>query len=127
MQVLDGLYYTSEHEWVRLEQGDEATIGITEFAQDQLGDVVFVQLPAIGASLLAGEPFGEVESVKTVSELYAPMTGVVLAVNDTLADRPELVNEQPYEGGWMIRMRVGDRGELNTLMDATGYRSHIGG
>lgn len=127
MHVLDGLYYTSEHEWVRLEEGDEATIGITEFAQDQLGDVVFVQLPAIGASLLAGEPFGEVESVKTVSELYAPVTGVVLAVNDTLADRPELVNEQPYEGGWMIRVRVGDRGELNTLMDATGYRTHISG
>jgi len=127
MHVLDGLYYTSEHEWLRLEGDGEAVVGITDFAQDQLGDVVFVQLPAVGAHLKAGDPFGEVESVKTVSELFAPVSGEVLATNTTLADEPEHVNGAPYAGGWMVRLRLGDRSELDTLMDAEAYRRHIGG
>jgi glycine cleavage system H protein len=105
------LEYTKTHEWVKRE-GDVATIGITDHAQDELGDVVFIELPEEGASLEAGDSFGTIESVKAVSDLYAPVGGEVVEVNETLNDSPERVNEDPYGGGWMIRLRVSGEGEL---------------
>jgi glycine cleavage system H protein len=105
------LSYTKTHEWVRRE-GDIATVGITEHAQDELGDVVFVELPEEGATFSAGDSFGTIESVKAVSDLYAPVSGEVVEVNETLNDSPERVNEDPYGGGWMIRLRISDEGDL---------------
>ena len=126
-QVPEGLLYTSDHEWLRRdeESPDEAVIGITDFAQDQLGDVVYLDLPAEGAGVAAGERFGEVESVKTVSDLYAPVTGEVLATNGELEDQPELVNDSPYEEGWLIRVRLGDESQLDGLLDADAYRAQL--
>ena len=126
-QVPEGLLYTSDHEWLRRdeESPDEAVIGITDFAQDQLGDVVYLDLPAEGAEVTAGERFGEVESVKTVSDLYAPVTGEVLATNGELEDQPELVNDSPYEEGWLIRVRLGDESQLDGLLDADAYRAQL--
>ena len=126
-QVPEGLLYTSDHEWLRRdeESPDEAVIGITHFAQDQLGDVVYLDLPAEGAEVTAGERFGEVESVKTVSDLYAPVTGEVLATNGELEDQPELVNDSPYEEGWLIRVRLGDESQLDGLLDADAYRAQL--
>lgn len=114
------LRYTKEHEWVRVE-GDEATVGITQYAADQLGDIVFVELPAAGRSLEQFATFGVVESVKAVSDLFAPITGEVVAANDALGASPELVNGDPYGGGWMIRVRVGDPAQLDGLLDAAAY------
>lgn len=114
------LRYTKEHEWIRVD-GDEATVGITQFAADQLGDIVFVELPASGRTLEQSATFGVVESVKAVSDLYAPLTGEVVAVNDALANAPELVNGDPYGGGWMIRVRVADAAQLDGLLDAADY------
>ena len=111
MNVPEELSYTKTHEWVRRED-DIATVGITDNAQDELGDVVFVELPEEGASFDAGEPFGTIESVKAVSDLYAPVGGEVVEVNQTLSDSPERVNEDPYGGGWMIRLRVSAEGDL---------------
>ncbi len=112
MNVPEELFYTETHEWVRRE-GDIATVGITDYAQDELGDVVFIELPAEGDSFGAGDSFGTIESVKAVSDLYAPVGGEVVEVNETLNDSPERVNEDPYGGGWMIRLRVsGDEGNL---------------
>ena len=111
MNVPEELSYTKTHEWVRRED-DMATVGITDNAQDELGDVVFVELPEEGASFNAGEPFGTIESVKAVSDLYAPVGGEVVEVNQTLGDSPERVNEDPYGGGWMIRLRVSAEGDL---------------
>ena len=126
-QVPEGLLYTSDHEWLRRdeESPDEAVIGITDFAQDQLGDVVYLDLPAEGAEVTAGERFGEVESVKTVSDLYAPVTGEVLATNGELEEQPELVNDSPYEEGWLIRVRLGDESQLDGLLDADAYRAQL--
>jgi glycine cleavage system H protein len=121
MQVPDDLRYTREHEWIRLE-GDDGVIGITDFAQDELGDVVFVDLPRPGEQVTAGETFGEIESVKTVSDLFAPVTGEVVAVNEGLADKPELVNQSPYEDGWLMRVRLSDSSEVDVLLDAAAYR-----
>lgn len=126
MNVPEDLRYTEDHEWLRLE-GDEATVGITAYAADELGDVVFVELPAVGRSLAAHEAFGVIESVKTASDLYAPLAGEVIAVNPALADAPELVNSEPYEGGWMIRLRLADPAAANALLDAHGYRTQLGG
>ena len=114
------LRYTKEHEWVRVD-GDEATIGITKFAADQLGDVVFVELPGPGRSLAQFATFGVVESVKAVSDLFAPITGEVLATNEALQGAPELVNSDPYGEGWMVRVRVGDASQLDALLDAAAY------
>ena len=111
MNVPGDLQYTKSHEWVRRED-DIATVGITDNAQDELGDVVFVELPEEGASFDAGDSFGTIESVKAVSDLYAPVGGEVVEVNQTLNDSPERVNEDPYGGGWMIRLRVSDEGDL---------------
>ncbi|PTQ54288.1 MAG: Glycine cleavage system H protein [Hydrogenibacillus schlegelii] len=119
------LRYSREHEWVRVE-GNRAYIGITDFAQDELGDIVYVELPEVGATVKAGEPFGTVESVKTVSELYAPVSGTVVEVNARLADEPELVNRAPYTDGWMIVVEMSRPEELAALLDAEAYRTHIG-
>jgi glycine cleavage system H protein len=111
MNVPEELEYTRTHEWVKRE-GDIATVGITDHAQDELGDVVFIELPEEGASFGAGDSFGTIESVKAVSDLYVPVGGEVVEVNETLNDSPERVNEDPYGGGWMIRLRVSGEGEL---------------
>jgi glycine cleavage system H protein len=114
------LRYTKEHEWVRVD-GDEAVVGITEFAADQLGDIVFVELPDVGRALDAHATFGVVESVKAVSDLFAPIAGEVVATNETLAGSPELVNTDPFGEGWMVRVRLADMAQLDDLMDAAAY------
>jgi len=128
VQVPEDLRYTPDHEWLRIE-GDEAVVGITEYAATELGDVVFVELPAPEITLEAAQSFGVIESVKTASDLYSPAAGEVLAVNTALADKPELVNEDPYGDGWMIRMRLSDAeavsGSSERLIDAAAYRSLI--
>ena len=112
--------YTKEHEWVRLEDGI-AVVGITDYAQDHLGDVVFVELPDVGTEVAQFEPFGVIDSVKASSELYAPLSGEVEAINDALTDQPELVNQGPYGEGWMIKVRPADLAEMEQLLDAGGY------
>ncbi|MSQ36442.1 MAG: glycine cleavage system protein GcvH [Dehalococcoidia bacterium] len=114
------LRYTSEHEWVRRE-GAAAVVGITAFAQAELGDVVYLELPAVGARVVAGTRLGEIESVKTVSEVFAPVTGEVIDVNEALRERPELVNSDPYGDGWMVRVQLADAAELDALLDAAAY------
>ena len=116
MAVPEDLQYTRSHEWVRVEDG-VATVGITEHAQDELGDVVFVELPEQGATLAAGDSFGAVESVKAVSDLYAPVGGEVVEVNGALEDSPEKINEDPYGEGWILKLRVSDEGELLPAAD----------
>ena len=118
------LKYTKDHEWVRV-SGEQAQVGITDYAQKQLGDVVFVELPSTGATLKQGEVFGTIESVKAVSELYAPLSGEVVAVNEAVVESPELVNQDPYGEGWLIRVRLDDPASANSLMDADAYRAHL--
>jgi len=118
------LKYTKDHEWVR-GGGAEATIGITDYAQAQLGDVVFVELPAVGRTIKQGEVFGTIESVKAVSELYAPVSGEVVAVNDALSTSPESVNKDPH-GAWIIKVKPSNAGELGSLLDATAYGALVG-
>ncbi len=120
MTVPTDLRYTRDHEWVRI-HGEEAVVGITQYAADQLGDIVFVELPDAGRDLEASRPFGVVESVKAVSDLFAPLTGAVTAVNDELTGGPELVNSDPYGRGWMIRLRIGDPTQLDDLLDGDAY------
>ncbi|MEB3981339.1 glycine cleavage system protein GcvH [Mycobacterium sp. 663a-19] len=123
------LHYTAEHEWVRRSGEDTARIGITDFAQSALGDVVFVQLPDVGTELTAGESFGEVESTKSVSDLYAPVSGTVSAVNGDLDGSPQLVNSDPYGAGWLVDVRVSDAAGLDSaiaeLLDAEAYRGTL--
>lgn len=126
VNIPEGLKYSREHEWVRVD-GSRAYIGITDYAQDELGDIVYVELPEVGAELKAGETFGTVESVKTVSDLYAPVSGRVVEVNEALASAPEKVNESPYEEAWMIVVEMADPSELEALLDAEAYRQHIQG
>jgi glycine cleavage system H protein len=114
------LHYTRDHEWIRVD-GDEATVGITQYAADQLGDIVFVELPEAGRDLEEAKPFGVVESVKAVSDLFAPISGEVTSTNDALANEPELVNRDPYGAGWMVRMTVADPVQLDDLLDGAGY------
>ena len=116
--------YTKEHEWVKIE-GDIATIGITEFAQSELGDVTYVEVPQVGQQLAQGQAFGVVESVKAVSDIYAPVGGEVLEVNDALANEPEQVNAPPYDGAWMIKLRVSDPGLTSELLSADEYEAHV--
>jgi len=116
--------YTKEHEWVKLD-GDSARVGITQHAQEQLGDVVFVELPKTGAKVTAMQPFGAVESVKAVSDLYAPMSGEVAAINEELVDKPETLNEDPHGQGWILEIRVSDRKELDKLMSAEAYEKYV--
>lgn len=114
------LKYTKEHEWVRMD-GDVGTIGITDFAQDQLGDIVLVDLPDAGTKVTYMERFGEIESVKAVSELFSPVTGEVVEINAALADSPELVNDEPFDGGWMLRVKLSNPGEADQLLSAADY------
>ena len=116
--------YQESHEWIRIE-GDEAVIGISDYAQSELNDVVYVDLPEVGDSLDQGDEFGSVESVKAASELYMPMSGEVIAVNEQLEEEPELVNSAPFGEGWMLRIRLADPGEADKLMDAAGYRALV--
>ena len=118
------LLYSKEHEWVKMEDG-KATIGITDFAQSELGDIVFVELPEVGDEISKDQPFGSVESVKTVSELYAPVSGKVVAINEELLDNPEYVNESPYGNAWMITIEVTKDAEVKELMDADAYSTLI--
>ena len=118
------LKYSEEHEWLRME-GDTAVIGITHFAQDSLGDVVFVELPEVGADVKQFEKMGEIESVKAVSDLYCPVGGKVIEVNDSLTDSPELVNDSPYGDGWMLKVEMADSSEIERLMSASEYDTLI--
>jgi glycine cleavage system H protein len=124
MTIPQGLKYTKEHEWLRVEN-DVAVVGITEFAAEALGDIVFVQLPAVGDTLKAGEVCGEIESTKSVSELYAPASGEVVEVNAATADAPELINSEPFDKGWLFRVRTGSISAVPDLLDAAAYAALI--
>ncbi len=126
MNVPDGLRYSKDHEWVRVE-GDVATVGITDYAQDALGDVVYVDPPMVGSALNAGDSFGEVESTKSVSELYAPISGTVASTNDELETKPEKLNADPYGEGWICTVSMSDAGELDALMAAEAYQAFVAG
>jgi glycine cleavage system H protein len=126
LQIPDNLLYARDHEWAKPE-GDKVRVGLSDYAQDQLGDIVFVELPQVGARHAKGEQFGTVESVKAVSELYMPVGGEVLSVNKALEASPELLNKEPYESGWIIEIRLSDPGELKGLMDRDAYLSHLKG
>jgi glycine cleavage system H protein len=125
-EVRDGLRYTKDHEWLRVE-GDEGVIGITAYAADELGDIVFVELPATGKTLAKSASFGVIESVKTASDLYSPVAGEVIAVNEALNGAPEVVNTDPYGDGWMIRVRLEDASAADALLDADAYRELTAG
>jgi glycine cleavage system H protein len=120
----DDLKYHPEHDWARVE-GEEATLGITWFAQDQLGEVVFFDPPDVGSSTTANSPYAEVESVKAVSDVIAPLSGEIVAVNDDLGDAPEKVNDDPYGDGWLVRVRLSDQSEVDALLDVDAYRSRL--
>ncbi|HEX5937748.1 MAG TPA: glycine cleavage system protein GcvH [Actinomycetota bacterium] len=124
MEYPDELKYSKEHEWARSEDG-RVRVGITDFAQDALGDVVYVDLPEVGTAVTAGQPFAEVESTKSVSDVYAPVSGTVVERNGALEERPELVNEHPYGDGWLVAIDPSDAGELDTLLDRRGYEDHV--
>ncbi|HEY7962228.1 MAG TPA: glycine cleavage system protein GcvH [Solirubrobacteraceae bacterium] len=122
----DGLLYHAEHDWARVE-GEEATLGVTWYAQDALGEVVFFEPPAVGTRLTQNEPYAEVESVKAVSDVIAPLSGEILAVNEALTDDPQAINEDPYGAGWLVRVRVADPAEQDALMDAAAYAATLAG
>jgi glycine cleavage system H protein len=124
VEIPDGLRYTDDHEWLRIESG-EGVIGVTAYAAGELGDVVYVELPAVGRKVQKSQAFGVIESVKTASDLYSPAAGEVVAVNEALADKPELVNEDPYGEGWMVRLRLDDPAAADELKDAGAYRELI--
>jgi glycine cleavage system H protein len=124
MNYPDDLKYTKEHEWCRV-KGNRVVVGITDHAQDALGDIVYVELPEVGDPVKKGEAFGVVESTKAVSELFSPVTGKVVEVNDPLSDAPETINEDPYEEGWMIQVEVSDFKDLDSLLDAAAYQKFI--
>jgi glycine cleavage system H protein len=119
-QIPDDLHYSKDHEWVRVE-GNIAVVGITDYAQDSLGDVVYVELPKVGDEFAANESFGSVESVKAVSEVFSPVSGEVVGINETLNDEPEKVNQDPYGQGWMIRVQMSNPGEVDSLLTAAEY------
>lgn len=122
--ILDNLKYSEDHEWALIE-GDIITVGITDHAQSELGDIVFVELPDVGDTLDQGDSFGTIEAVKTVAELYAPVGGEVVEINEALADEAETINSAPYGEGWIVKIKVSDPSQLDSLMDAAGYQSHI--
>ena len=126
MNIPSDLRYSSDHEWVRLEE-TKVRIGITDFAQDNLGDVVFVQIPEVGATVAVGDSFSEVESTKSVSDIYAPVDGTIAEINPLLEAQPELLNSDPYGDGWICVIDVSDAGQVDSLLDATGYQALIDG
>lgn len=126
MNIPDNLLFTQDHEWISIEN-DLATVGISDFAQGELGDVVFVEIETLGETLGKGEIFGTVEAVKTVSDLFMPVSGEVVEINEALADKPELINKDPFGSGWMIRIKVSDPGELSNLLTPDSYRKMIEG
>jgi glycine cleavage system H protein len=121
----EDLKYTAEHEWVRAAEGHTLRVGITDYAQSALGDIVFVSLPSIGTAVIPGQPLGEVESTKSVSDVFAPVAGTVLARNDALEGQPELLNSDPYGEGWIVEIEVADIGVLNTLLSADAYQALV--
>ncbi len=125
MDYPEDLRYTREHEWAQAEEGNRVRVGITDFAQDALGDVVYVDIPDEGTEVRAGEPFGEVESTKSVSDFYSPVSGRIVARNAQLADNPELINQDPYGDGWMVAVEASDLSEVKGLMDAPAYREMV--
>jgi len=125
MQLPEELRYTKEHEWVRDEGNGRVRVGITDYAQDALGDVVYVDVPEVGTAVTAAQPFSEVESTKSVSDVYSPVTGAVVERNPLLEDRPELINEAPYGDGWIAVLEVSDPSQLEDLLDASGYRAYL--
>ena len=125
MNIPLDLRYTKDHEWLKV-TGDEAFVGITDFAQHELGDIVFIEVETVGETLAKGEAFGTIEAVKTVSDMYMPVGGEVLEFNDKLTTNPEILNQDPYENGWVIRIRLNDPSEVNNLLDASGYTAQIG-
>jgi glycine cleavage system H protein len=125
MNFPENLKYTKDHEWLRI-NGAEGTVGITDYAQSELGDIVFVELKPVGTKVKQGERFGTVEAVKAVSDLYSPVSGEIIERNPSLDKTPELVNKEPYEGGWMVKIKIADANELNSLLDAKKYRELIG-
>jgi glycine cleavage system H protein len=122
---MSSLKFTEDHEWLRLEDDGLVTIGITDYAQEQLGDIVYVELPEIGTEVTQKTEFGVIESVKAAFDLYAPVSGEVIAVNDSLLDAPEQVNDSPYDDGWMLKIRMTDATELDALLDPDSYQAHI--
>jgi len=124
VQIPDDLKYTNDHEWVK-EEGDTLVIGITDFAQDSLGEIVYIELPSEGDEITKGDPFGAVESTKAVSDLNAPVSGDIVEVNELLLDSPETINEDPYSKGWMVRVRPYDPDELSALMDTASYTEFV--
>jgi len=125
MEFPEDLAYTKEHEWARREEGDLVRVGITDFAQDALGDVVYVDVPDVGTEVRAGQSFGEVESTKSVSDVYSPVSGTIVERNALLEDHPELVNEDPYGRGWLVLVRMSQATQLDSLLSATGYRDFV--
>ena len=124
MDIPEGLKYTKDHEWISID-GDIATIGVTNYAQEQLGDIVFIEIETVGEELPIGEVFGTIEAVKTVSDLFMPISGEVIEFNETLEDTPELVNTDPYGDGWMVKIKMSDTSEFNDLLDADSYKESL--
>ncbi|MEA3478031.1 MAG: glycine cleavage system protein GcvH [Bacteroidota bacterium] len=124
MNIPDSLKYTKEHEWVKIE-GDTVTIGITEFAQKELGDIVFIEVETVGETLEIEEPFGTIEAVKTVSDMFMPLSGEVIEFNEVLESNPEIVNKDPYGEGWIVIVKISDPGQIEDLLDADGYKEII--
>lgn len=124
--VPDDRKYTQEHEWIQVD-GDTATVGVTDYAANELGDIVFVELPQPGDEFSQGDTAGTIESVKAVADLYLPVSGEIIAINDAVVDSPELVNSSPLDDGWLVKVKLGDPAELDTLLDAAAYQELIGG
>jgi glycine cleavage system H protein len=126
MSFPENLHYTKDHEWIKIESDDIAVVGITEFAQQELGDIVYVEIETVGKTLEADTVFGTVEAVKTVSDLYLPVAGTVTEINPALANSPELVNSDPYGAGWMVKLKVNNPADIDNLLNATAYSSLVG-
>ncbi len=124
MDIRDNLKYTNDHEWIRVED-DTAYVGITDYAQKELGDIVFIEVETEGESLEKGDTFGTIEAVKTVSDLYMPISGEVLEFNEELEDQPELVNKDPYDNGWIVKLKIADKAQLEDLLEAEDYKKQI--
>ncbi len=125
MKIPENLKYTKDHEWIRVE-GEFGWVGITDYAQGELGDIVFVELPKVGTKIAQGKSFGTIEAVKAVSDLYAPAAGEVVELNDAIKDSPEVINKDPYGEGWMVKIRIANKGEVNALLDAPSYQKLLG-